>query len=441
MIAAPLLVVWPEYPPAVGGMQVHGFEFAKFLRDGGVPFTLLTRIPATAREAQEAARFDALARIPARRILPPHDFSEALRTLTRVAREVRPHAVYSSQIAFAPAFKGMARVICRSAGNDVLRPWVGPCDVSRRVMASVSDAEGWARVRANAEWIRQAAESCEHVLCNSEWTAAQLRGRLAVSATVVHGGVDVRRFRPVPRERFRAHLPLARGRLLAVIAARHVLKKGIDVALEAVASLDDRVRLIIAGRGPETSRLLGQQRRLGLLERVRFAGPIDHATLPWLLGMADVVLAPSRSIYDPRRFGIDHETMCRVACEAAACGTPVIGSDCGGIPEIVRHGETGLLAHPGDARDLAAKIDRLAADAEGRASLSARARQWAVDELSFDKVNRITLACLTSDGTRGDADSRARDDIAATYHDRVGPPVAHSGSVRFGVNHQQSRLS
>lgn len=391
MSAAPLLIVWPEYPPAVGGMQVHGFEFARFLRDARYPFVLITRAPATGAQAAEAAAFDAAVGIEPARILPRADFSGALATLARLARAVRPQAVYSSQIAYAPAFDGVARVVCRSAGNDVLRPWVGPYDVSDR---SISASEGVTRVQANREWIRTAADACAGVLCNSEWTASRLRLLLSAPVTVVRGGVDVRHFRPVRRERLRSVLPWARDHMLAVIAARHVLKKGIDVALDAMALVGDGIKLIVAGSGPETAALVARHRRLGLKDRVRFIGPADRDALACLLAMADVMLVPSRSVYDPRKFGTDHETMCRVACEAAACGTPVIASSCGGLPEIVKDGQTGFLVAPDDAAALARTILRLAGDTPLRESLSARARQWAVDELSFERVNQATLAAL-----------------------------------------------
>lgn len=392
MSATPLLIVWPEYPPAVGGMQVHGFEFARFLREAAIPFVLVTRRPATPERARDAALFDSASGIPAQRILPPDDFADALQTLRRLARSLRPRAVFSSQVAYAPAFEGIARVVCRSAGNDILRPWIGPCDVSHRAMRSIPEAQRAARVRANVEWVRRASAACDAVLCNSDWTAARVRQMLNATVTVVRGGVDVRRFRPLPRDRFRVHLPWTRDCALAVIAGRHVLKKGIDVALDAMAMLGPDVKLMIAGSGPETGTLWAQRNRLDLADRVRFVGPVEHATLPWLLAMADVVLTPSRSVYDPRRFATDHETMCRVACEAAACGTPVVASNSGGLPEVVRHGETGLLVEAGDPAALAAGIRAIAADATLRTALSRQAREWAVSDLSFDKVNRITLA-------------------------------------------------
>jgi glycosyltransferase involved in cell wall biosynthesis len=82
-----------------------------------------------------------------------------------------------------------------------------------------------------------------------------------------------------------------------------------------------------------------------------------------VLASLDVLVLPSA-----------YEEMGSVLTEAMASGLPVVASDVGGIPEVVRHGETGLLVPPGDVDALAAALDRLVADAGLRARLSAGAR-------------------------------------------------------------------
>jgi starch synthase len=112
------------------------------------------------------------------------------------------------------------------------------------------------------------------------------------------------------------------------------------------------------------------------------------------LAAADVALAPSRDVYDPRRLAIDYETMGRMICEAAACGVPTVASRCGGIPEVVLDGETGVLTRPNDPESVAAAVDSLLADPERARAMGGRAREWAVDALSFERVNAETLRWL-----------------------------------------------
>jgi glycosyltransferase involved in cell wall biosynthesis len=101
---------------------------------------------------------------------------------------------------------------------------------------------------------------------------------------------------------------------------------------------------------------------------VLLTGFVEHTAVPGVLASLDVLVLPSA-----------YEEMGSVLTEAMASGLPVVASDVGGIPEVVRDGVTGLLVPPGDVGALAAALDRLAADPELRARLSAGARDRAAD--------------------------------------------------------------
>jgi len=130
----------------------------------------------------------------------------------------------------------------------------------------------------------------------------------------------------------------------ALFAGRLTAEKGLASLLEAWRMLKVRLPLKIAGEGP----MLGDVQRMAEgLAGVEFVGrqPLDKVLQ--LMGRARVVIVPS----------IAYETFGRVVIEAFAKGTPVIASDCGALPELVDHERTGLLFRPGDARDLAAKVE------------------------------------------------------------------------------------
>jgi 2-deoxystreptamine N-acetyl-D-glucosaminyltransferase/2-deoxystreptamine glucosyltransferase len=97
-------------------------------------------------------------------------------------------------------------------------------------------------------------------------------------------------------------------------------------------------------------------------------GFVEHSAVPAVLASLDVLVLPSA-----------YEEMGSVLVEAMASGLPVVASAVGGIPEVVRDGETGLLVPPGDVAALAGVLDRLAADPELRARLAAGARARARD--------------------------------------------------------------
>lgn len=388
-----LLFVWPEYPPAFGGMQVHGVEIARYLQAAGIQLVVVTYVPTGATRVR-AAEIDEANPFETRRILPRGSFSAVLEKLCKLRDELSPTVVFSSQAAFAPVFFPHIRFVCRSAGNDVLRPWIGPRNVSSSVLRTLPEKEIDDRLRDNRKWVHHALRRCSVVLCNSEWTATQVRALGCFNARVILGGVDTERFRQFSRDRIRACFGNLRGPV-AVIAARHVKKKGIDTALRALPLVrNDQLQLLIAGTGPESRRLRELVIQLGLHRRVRFVGPLPHDQLPYLIGLSDIVLVPSRSVFDERRGAVDYETMGRIACEAAACGVPVVASRIGGLPEVVRHGETGILVQPDDPIELAAAVDSILDFPTSAIRMGEAARAFAVTKLSFNAVGEATLDCL-----------------------------------------------
>lgn len=135
---------------------------------------------------------------------------------------------------------------------------------------------------------------------------------------------------------------------LLVQAAMLRGEKGHRTVLAALGLLKNKwpdARYVIAGEGPEQQAIAELARQLGLQHRVLLAGVVSPVAA--LLARADLVLMPSS--YEP--LGMSQ-------IEALGLSVPVIASDTGGIPETMRHGETGVLAPPGDAAAWAEAIDQ-----------------------------------------------------------------------------------
>jgi glycosyltransferase involved in cell wall biosynthesis len=127
---------------------------------------------------------------------------------------------------------------------------------------------------------------------------------------------------------------------------RIVYEKGLHVLLEAWPQIAEaNARLLIAGVGGHLDALREQAEAAGVADRVRFAGFVADDDRDRLFHTADVAVFPS--LYEP--FGI-------VALEAFAAGCPLVVSSAGGLAEVVRHGETGLVATVGSADALAAAV-------------------------------------------------------------------------------------
>ena len=131
-------------------------------------------------------------------------------------------------------------------------------------------------------------------------------------------------------------------------------------------------RLILVGDGPDVPVAREFAEELGVLDRVTFVGVVDRVAS--LLSAADLLLLPSST----ESFGL-------VALEAMASGVPVIASDIGGIPEVVRHGETGYLAPVGDVPQMAEYAIALLRDPKRCQRICAAAKARAAEVFPYTK--------------------------------------------------------
>jgi glycosyltransferase involved in cell wall biosynthesis len=140
------------------------------------------------------------------------------------------------------------------------------------------------------------------------------------------------------------------GRRRVVFAGRLVRSKGVDVLLHAAREVDGE--FLICGTGRQLDALRRLATRLGVQERVSFAGWLEPASLARELAEASVVAIPS---VWPEPFGL-------VGVEAFAAGRPVVASATGGIEDWLDDGRNGLCVPPGDAQALASALSELLAD-------------------------------------------------------------------------------
>lgn len=130
--------------------------------------------------------------------------------------------------------------------------------------------------------------------------------------------------------------------------------KGVDILIKAFMRVSERFpeyRLKIIGHCPDKAERAAYQALAGSNERVEILTPMFYDELAGVIQGCTFLVLPSRS-----------EAMGRVLIEAMACAKPVIGSNVGGIPEVIDDGINGLLFEPGDDADLAEKMERLLSD-------------------------------------------------------------------------------
>jgi glycosyltransferase involved in cell wall biosynthesis len=156
-----------------------------------------------------------------------------------------------------------------------------------------------------------------------------------------------------------------------VFAGRLSPEKGIDTLIDAVGRLGAGVGLEIAGEGPDRSRLEALASRVAP-DRVHFAGRLDQKEMDALVARAAALVLPSRW----------YENQPMVVLEAFARAVPVVASDLGGTPELIRHGTDGFLVPPDDAAALAASLEALLVDPGRARAMGRAARQRALTTFS-----------------------------------------------------------
>ncbi|HMG44164.1 MAG TPA: glycosyltransferase family 4 protein [Acidimicrobiales bacterium] len=194
---------------------------------------------------------------------------------------------------------------------------------------------------------------------------------------IVPVGVDVDLFRPLPEV---APVP---GRLVTTASA-DVTMKGLRYLLEALAKLRTErhdAHLVVIGRRKEGGRSDETIRRLGLEDAVEFVSGVPEERIIELYAEAQMAVVPSL-----------YEGFSLPAIEAMACGTPLIATSGGALPEVVgKDGDTALVVAPGDSDALAAKIRWAFDQTDLRDTVGRRGRQRVVDQWSWRHTAERTV--------------------------------------------------
>lgn len=236
--------------------------------------------------------------------------------------------------------------------------------------------------------------SAAAVVANSQWTREQAQkvlrelglDPLADGVRVVPLGTDPEHFRPgldtrAVRARYRLN-----GDRWVISVGRLEPYKGIDVALQSIARLRRRgvdVSYLVVGTGKKRASYRRMAAELGIGDSVRFIGSVPDADLPALYNFAQAYLGVSRRAdrSQVEGFGI-------ALAEASACGLPVIAGRSGGLAEVVRDGETGLVVEPDDPDAVAAAVGRVFDDQLLSRRLGQAGRQAVETYYNWDRVIR-----------------------------------------------------
>ena len=202
--------------------------------------------------------------------------------------------------------------------------------------------------------------------------------------TVLRNGVDLARFAPVDRDAVRARLGLRGIALLAV--GNLVAEKDHALLLAALTELPEVV-LLIAGDGPLRNVLEQDAQARGIAARVRFLGAVPQTALIEYYNAADALVLTSR-----------REGMPNVVLEALACGTPVVATRVGGVPEVVADEVAGRLVDEATAGAVAEGVRALLAKPPRREDTRRYAQRFGWDATTRGQLELFTRITRTANG-------------------------------------------
>jgi len=209
----------------------------------------------------------------------------------------------------------------------------------------------------------------------------------AERVVVIRNGIDTTEYRPDPAADVLQRHGIDPVRPYVIFVGRITRQKGVPVLLHAAARLDPAAQLVLCAGAADTPEQLAEVTSLVDGLRVSRSGVV---WIPEMLPKRDVIQLLSHatvfvcpSLYEP--LGI-------VNLEAMACGTAVVGSRTGGIPEVVAEGETGLLVPPGDAGELAAALNTLVREPGRARAMGLAGRERAEAEFGWAAIAAQTAA-------------------------------------------------
>jgi len=357
-----------EYPPEVyGGAGVHVTYLAR---------ELASLVDLTVH-CQGADRPDAVAHRPWELLA---DANQALRVVSTdlsmaaavgSAQLVHSHTWYANLAGHLAAMLYDIPHVVTMHSLEVLRPW---------------KAEQLGGGYAVSSWCeRVSATSAAAVVAVSEGMRADvLKAYPEISperVLVIRNGIDTSEYRPDPNTDVLRRYGIDQARPYVIFVGRITRQKGVPVLLRAASSLIPEAQLVLLAGAADTPEQLAEVTELVDGLRATRSGVcwipemLPKPEVIQLLTHATVFAIPS--IYEP--LGI-------VNLEAMACGTAVVGSRTGGIPEVVAEGETGLLVPPGEPEPLADALNVLLRDPERARAMGQAGRKRAVAEFGWPAI-------------------------------------------------------
>jgi len=248
------------------------------------------------------------------------------------------------------------------------------------VTAHGSGDSYWNKGRLNYVARRELVQRFDTLISVSGYLERRLTQILGDSPPrrVIYSGVDTELFAPgADPTRAKGSFGLE-GKFVLLCVGRLSPEKGVSTLVNSLPAIRRGIpntKVLVCGRGSEESELKAQAQRLDVGDMIDFRGPVPQPKLPPYYDAADLVVVPSNK-----------EAFPIVNLEAMSMAKAVVASDVGGIPEVVKHNETGLLVPPSDPPSLADAVLRVHGDPGLRERLGTNGRRLVEERFTWDAI-------------------------------------------------------
>ena len=319
------------YYPKLGGVAVHMHDLALHLRKLGHEVAIITNDRETGKEAELKEAGIDLIKVPGC-ILGGVNMSAFSRNAASMIPYIKDCDIVHGHHAFTPlALKAV------SAGRKVGKATLLTTHSINYENSPVIKTLG----RIAFPYYRYYLHNPHRIIAVSRASKEFIKRFTNVPVEIIPNGVNVDFF-DVPFSKEEAKEKLGLDKNVVLYVGRIEPRKGVSTLINAMRYVNGE--LLVIGEGSMLPLLRERARLLGISEKVKFLGKVEYSKLPLFYRASDVFVLPSLS----EAFGI-------VLLEAMASGTPVIGTQVGGIPEIIDG--CGLLVPPGNAKKLAEAIN------------------------------------------------------------------------------------
>lgn len=262
---------------------------------------------------------------------------------------------------FLSVFKDVEQIDEQFRSNAILATWAYPDGFGSALVNRVlkkplvikvhgSDVNLSSKYLLRRKMISYAFKKAEKIIAVSNALKEKIisLGIPGEKIEVIPNGIDIELFKPMDKAECRKKLSLPLDKKIVLFVGNLEKVKGVDILVEAMKGLPEDACLVIVGEGSLTQDTKTQRHKdTRLKDRITFAGAKPHSEIPIWMNAADVFCLPSRNEGCPN-----------VILEALACGVPIVASKVGGILELIKGEEYGILVPPQDSSALQEGIKR-----------------------------------------------------------------------------------